>query len=276
MNLQITSMGRVGNLISRMKNVIQIALFYNYNIIVPKAKNKLINTNYIVINQNINKEDEKITDTYNFFFHMRIKNIDHSLWEINKEKTVKVLKDILNIKATQTEKYRNNDLVIHIRSGDIFEEKYWKNKKHYVKCYIVPPLDYYINIIESNNFDDIYLIAENKNNPQIDVLLRIYPNIKYESKSIIDDCDTILSAKNVVISTGTFAKELVEISEHIVNVWIPSYMEVLPHEKDKKILFQRFHTNKYNRIYIDLEYWWNAFYPITYNSETLKKIIETH
>ena len=270
MNLQIKSIGRCGNMLMRMKNVIQIALFYNYNIMTPK--NNLLKTKYIIFNPDITEENEKITDTYQFFYNDKIKNINHSLWEYNIEESVKILKNLLKIKATKQDKYGDNDLIIHIRSGDIFEEAYYTNKKHYVKCYIVPPLNYYINIIESNNFDNIYILAENKNNPQIDELLRIYPFIQYQSNSLEDDCDTILSAKNVAITTGTFAKELLEISEHIQNVWLPSYMEVNKNEKRKGILYQRLQTNNYNKIIIDLDYWYEDLYPITYNPETLKII----
>ena len=53
-----------------------------------------------------------------------------------------------------------NDVVIHIRSGDIFN-----------KCphpvYIMPPLSYYVNILNEKNFNKIYLVAADKLNPFI-------------------------------------------------------------------------------------------------------------
>jgi len=215
MNIQIITGGRFGNLIIRLKNAIQIALFYNYNIILPP--NKYTNTNYIIINNNINLSNKKITDTHNFYYNKKIKNIDLTLFEMNKEKTFKILKDCITIKR----KYilGENDLLIHMRSGDIFA-----SNPH--RKYIMPPLSYYVNIINNNNFDNIYLVAEDRKNPCINKLLNLYPKICFKINSLNKDMKIILSATNVVMSYGTFIPSLLLFSNKIKNLYKPSYVNI--------------------------------------------------
>ena len=55
MNITIPHAHRFGNFLICIKNAIHIALFYNYNVILPK--HAFINTTYIVINKNITLKD---------------------------------------------------------------------------------------------------------------------------------------------------------------------------------------------------------------------------
>ena len=52
-------------------------------------------------------------------------------------------------------KHNNNDIVIHIRSGDIFS-----NKPD--SFYLPPPLSFYVNILKNKKFDKIILVSEDK------------------------------------------------------------------------------------------------------------------
>ena len=63
----------------------------------------------------------------------------------------------------------DNDLVIHLRSGDIM------NSGHSV--YIQPPLQFYIDVIESKKWNDIYIITEHQNNPCFNSLIKKYTKI---------------------------------------------------------------------------------------------------
>ena len=62
-----------------------------------------------------------------------------SVFDKNKEKSVKKLRASLNIK-TDDKPLGDNDLVIHIRSGDLFS----KNPNSF---YVPPPLCFYIQIV---------------------------------------------------------------------------------------------------------------------------------
>ena len=61
--------GRLGNNIHQLKNVIQIGIYYNYNIILPN--HSFFNTNYIVFNKDIiNIKENIICDHENDFFNI--------------------------------------------------------------------------------------------------------------------------------------------------------------------------------------------------------------
>ena len=110
-----------------------------------------------------------------------------------------------------------DDLVIHIRSGDIFES--FPHPK-----YLPPPLSYYINIIEQNkNYKNIYLVAEDLLNPCTNELLKIYPKINFKLQSLKEDIMLIFSASNIVISYGTFIPQLIYLSKNVKNIYCPSY-----------------------------------------------------
>ena len=60
-------------------------------------------------------------------------------------KTINILKNLFIIK--NVEPFNNNTLIIHIRGGDIISYKMQINRH-----YIIPPISYYKNIIDNNNF----------------------------------------------------------------------------------------------------------------------------
>ena len=214
MNITILSCARLGNFLMNIRNAIHIGLHYNYNILLPK--HPLFNTTYIVINKTIKITDKQITDKYNFFYQNRILNIDNNLFNLNKDKVDAILKQAFifrNIYALG-----HNDLVIHIRSGDIFG-----SSPH--SFYLMPPLTYYTNIIEQNNFDNIYLIAEDTLNPCINHLLKLFPQISFKIQPLEKDIEIVLAAKNIIISYGTFIPQLLELSDNITKIYVPSYFK---------------------------------------------------
>lgn len=213
MNIKIHSGARLGNLLIQIRNAIHIALYYNYNIILPT--HIFLNTTYLVINNSITIKDKQLTDHSNFFYQDRIINIDKSLFLLNKDRVRAIMKSIYVFKNTYN--LGSNDLVIHVRSGDIFTEEF--PNKHYVP----PPLSYYKNIIEQNYFDNIYLIAEDTHNPCITRLLELYPKIIFKVQTLDEDINMILASKNIIISIGTFIPQLLELSNNIENIYKPNY-----------------------------------------------------
>ena len=92
------------------------------------------------------------------------------LWIIREE----VLNNIPKYVANQ------NDLYINIRSGDIFVNAINRN-------YAQPPLCFYQNIIDKNNYDNIFILSNGHENPVVDELLKLYNTIKYIHGSVEDD-----------------------------------------------------------------------------------------
>ena len=89
-----------------------------------------------------------------------------------------------------------NTLFIYIRSGDIFD--------HFFKGYYQPPLCFYQRILNTFTFQNISIIAENKNNPIIDKLLDQFPNIFYKKNSLKNDISYLIYSYNLVGAFSTF------------------------------------------------------------------------
>lgn len=265
-NVHIQSAARLGNFIIQLKNAIQIALFYNYNIILPE--HKYINTTYLVTNDNIAVHNETITDENNFLYQFTISNIDCNLFKLNRERTCQILKSIFTIKNETP--LGENDLIIHMRSGDIFEERPHPE-------YIMPPLSFYVDIIKEHNYNDIYLIAEDRKNPCINALLELYPTIKFKLQSLEEDIQLIMGATNIVLSYGTFIPSLLILSNKIRNCYRASYMDLsymnfYDHISDDASNNTSTELIKYNIHTTELTEYKNKLSPWR-NTETQRKIM---
>jgi len=82
--------GRLGNNIIQLKNILHIAVYYNYNINI--LKHPFFNTTYLnnikLENNNITKTNIIITDPYHFFYKNRIQNIPLEVFDINNDKII--------------------------------------------------------------------------------------------------------------------------------------------------------------------------------------------
>lgn len=240
MNLVISKWrGRLGNNIIQLKNIIGLALYYNFNIIIPD--HKYFNKRYIIINDNINILSQNINDSTDFFslsdVNIKGEKIDYvKIFNRRSQRSIrKFIIDLFIFKSEELKELPDNILVIHIRGGDIFS----KNPN---PSYIVPPLSYYINIIEDNKYKNIYILSEDNKNPCVDKLIKLYPNIRFKNRGFDMDIKLILRTRNIIISYGTFVPSLLFLSEYINNIYYPSYLIF------NKFLFKDVNFNK-----IDLE-----------------------
>lgn len=208
--------GRLGNNIIQIVNCLSIALHYQCNVQIPTHKyfNKtdlnLFGVNLVGGNQSRIKV---ITD---YFFNMdNIKDIkiDKKWVKIYFKQIQQVLQSIFIIKPPSV--LNDNTLLIHIRSGDIFG-------KHPHPGYIPAPLSYYTKIIDSNKYNEIYIISEDDRNPCIPKLKSMYKNVKFDIHHLDFDIKLVLSAPNIVISTGTFISALLIFSKNIKHIYRPS------------------------------------------------------
>ena len=184
-------------------------------------KKKIIDKQYKII---IEPEEIKKTKLSNVIID-RTNNIFYYFNSIKLIKRIDLVKnEILNnlpiLKANQ------NDLFIYIRSGDIFI--------HPHKLYAQAPLCFYEKIFDKNIFRNIYLIAENKNNPVIDKLLNKYPKIIYKKNPLNVDISYLTQAYNIVAGRmSTFLDAIIPLNNHLYNLYIFTFQNYTNKHKNR-------------------------------------------
>ena len=105
-----------------------------------------------------------------------------------------------------------NDLYIHIRSGDIFQ-----NPRN--NSYSQPPLCFYKKILNKFVFRKVYIITENKNNPIINILLKDYNFVKYLKNPLYIDISFLANSYNIVSSTSSFLINIIKLNDNLKYLW---------------------------------------------------------
>jgi hypothetical protein len=77
--------------------------------------------------------------------------------------------------------------------------------------------------LDSNNYKRIILISEDRLNPTVGELLKLYPNIEFKIQSLEKDIKLLLASNNVIMSFGTFVPSLLTVSNKIEKMYKPSY-----------------------------------------------------
>ena len=105
-------------------------------------------------------------------------------------------------------------LVIHIRSGDVFE-------KDWHSMYVQNPLSYFEKLI--NQFEKVIVVSSDDKNPVIDVLKK-NENIIFKSSNFINDLKILLNAEYLASSgVGTFVISAVFLSNKIKEFYCSQY-----------------------------------------------------
>lgn len=219
-----------GNRMIQIRNAINVGLQKNCWSISFSDDSKIIKLPVAQNNTNKDKDYsfiEKLNQDDSSIF-MRISNIKKIIPEFAPEQNDQnVVNNIIeeyvkcmfnfnyNFDAVDIEKLglKSSDyLCIHIRSGDIFDNSP-QGQVH--SNYVQPPYDFYKLIIDLPKYKDapVVLIAENLANPVINKLLRNYPNIIFKKRSLLQDQEIILNAKQLVYGVGTFIPELLKLSK---------------------------------------------------------------
>lgn len=215
--------GNMGNALFIMNNLINICENIKCkNIIIPETLGDIIK-NKIKINFSKHKKNEitilppsykkemNITLNLNGYlvFIFRYKDKKHKLFF----DTVKdeVLNNLPAYKANP------DDLYINIRSGDVFV-----NIMH--SSYSQPPLCFYQKIIQENKYQNIYLISNGKENPLVDILLKLYPNIKYMHGTPIEDMSVLVNVYNLVLPISSFPYAVIRFNDNLKNLFIYDIM----------------------------------------------------
>jgi len=221
----------------QLQNIIHIAIYLQDTI---KEENKHDFFDIEVINTclNNNTNDTIIEDAHNFFEKGRT-DFPEKIFKENREKVQEILEKSFIIKDIP--ELEKEDFVIHIRSGDIFDEN-----PH--PSYIMPPFSYYKNIIENVKYKNIILIAEDTKNPVINKLLTHYPDITFQTQSFYKDIQTILGATNVISSFGTFIPYLLLLSKNIKKLYQPNYQGWYGHFSKTNVELYKIDLTQYKKL----------------------------
>ncbi|WP_143593710.1 hypothetical protein [Synechococcus sp. 1G10] len=113
------------------------------------------------------------------------------------------------------EPLRDDHLVLHIRSGDVFH-----GKGH--PLYGQPPLSFYTLILRRWPWRKATIVSEDRLNPVIDRLLGgTIPNLppmEHRTASLQEDLELLLRARSLVCSLGTFMPAVLSLSANVRRV----------------------------------------------------------
>lgn len=105
------------------------------------------------------------------------------------------------------------ELLIHLRSGDIFES----DTPH--PAYYQPPLGFYKAVIRDVQPESVCLLLEDFGNPVADALIRHIHGqgiqVRLAGKDLKETISLILNAKKLVFGQGTFVNELLSLSDSV-------------------------------------------------------------
>lgn len=148
------------------------------------------------------------------------------------------IEPIFKINTTRNpHNFNDNELAVHIRSGDIF------NKNPH-RSYVQPPLDYYLKLLEKY---DLNLVFQDFKNPCIKSLLS-YEKVNNASQlKLTDDLVYLANSKNLAIGHGTFGLAIYIISKKLQNLYIPhfSFLEFPPGEWGSNLNIYTIALNNY-------------------------------
>lgn len=210
--------------ILRCKKIILNREYYWY------IKAKIINKkDKMIIEKGIEsdfKSKEIIIDkTFNFYYYSNYIKPELKINLLKKE----IFKNLPKIKI------ESKDLIIYIRSDDIFDG-------HAHLDYSQPPLCFYKTIIKNYKFKNIFIIAKNKKNPNINYLLKQFPNIIFNNNRLDIDISYLVHAYNIVGCPSTFFFSIFQLNQNIKNLWEFDFQ----HNNEKRINFLAKFLNSFN------------------------------
>ena len=194
-------MGRFGNNLIQISSGLMNAEKNNSNLYFPY--HSMLNDSKIILNEN-NKDD----------------CFEDLFWGISFDENIRrrLCKKYLNkLIIFQEEKLNDNDLVIHLRGGDIFQLNPPKN-------YVQAPFSFIKEVIEITKPKTIYVVYEDETNPNVSMISNTYENVVFVNDLQIG-INLILSTKKLVITgVTTFSRMLAMCSLNIETIYQPSFI----------------------------------------------------
>lgn len=129
---------------------------------------------------------------------------------------IRALREHTGLMMRNRSPWGHDELVIHIRAGDIFS-----SKPH--GSYAQPPLSFYNEAIRHFKPRVVHLVYENNLNPVIRPLKKSlvleHIEVQEHSGALREDISVILNAQALVAGSGTFVPGILALSEHVKTVY---------------------------------------------------------
>jgi hypothetical protein len=133
---------------------------------------------------------------------------------VNPRKVLRSLRPLINLDLNATA-YAKQDLVIHIRSGDIFITPH--------PGYGQPPLAFYQQVVRSKPWNTVRVVFEDRLNPVITPLLDWLPHhcgqVEAVSGNLKDDLEVLLRARAIACGSGTFIRGISALSRNLKKLY---------------------------------------------------------
>jgi hypothetical protein len=242
--------GRLGNNLTQLVNAIYFAkqnkhIFICNNVKYPKhaldmlevydglleyIDNKPTLQSPFIKNFTLSFADKPFSDTMStisslpilsdFFYDNNNITVPNTVVSNGERRTILKKYILPNFNYKKDETLTKDTLVIHIRSGDIFN-----SGTH--SFYVQPPFSFYYKVITENNYTNILIITEkDRRNPTIQMILDNFDNVSIKDSKLEEDINIILSAENFVCnSQGTFGFYLALMSCNIKNLFISYFTD---------------------------------------------------
>jgi hypothetical protein len=202
--------GRLGNNVLQLIYSIKYGFENNYNKIIFPKSDYFIKQEVIISKNNYDKKD--IISGIYYPFDLEKKPI--LLFSEMKSIFKKYIEDIIIFKYNYIN-YNNDDILLHIRSGDIFKYK--------IPNYVQPPLIFYKLIIDKYNGKKI-IISEDTINPCIKNLIKDNNCKRINGNTLEDDINILRNGYNICFGYGTFSIFIMLMNDLLENIYIPDYV----------------------------------------------------
>ncbi len=223
-SLQIRFLGRFSNALLQLSNAVRIAHKLNANAIyLPtshRARSMFPNgdftlTPYTNLAVRLASPPDHETVLQGVFFHSeQHKNLFRE--SPTRYDAIQAFKKGLGFDYGTDDAFSKDELVVHIRSGDVFS-----GNPH--QSYGQPPLAYYKLVIEKTNPSSVILVYENEQNPVIPALHAFLKSqsrpYRVQCSSWREDVGALLRATTLVSGRGTFISGITALSNNVKELY---------------------------------------------------------
>ena len=166
--------------------------------------------------------DSRVVDTDSETVYSDFAGVDHQQfvreWALHEAEVVRMARNVFSPSQRHLTPLPDDSLVIHMRSGDVMQQKG-------VAGYVLPPLFYFVAVVRSGYVGkEIVILCEDNENPCLGALLRFFPKARHAIRSLEQDVEILLSARNIACSVGSFATSLATVSQCLKKLYIPNYV----------------------------------------------------